>query len=491
MGSLSYLDTYAKKRTVSQYRTGLRRFMEGNPRNATKGVHPADLRQAKTLETACDRYLQALKAVGQGQENPLIARDTVIKAAQNDVEAFLARVKDKAPKTLRLLLSTVRVFLAENEVELPQMFWRKLRKRLGGSRAVTEVYVPSNKELRQILTHMDARGKSLFLCLASSGMRLGEALDLKLQDLDMEKEPVWVEVRAPYTKTGNRRKAFISTEAREALQEWLRIRPRFLGGNQHEQEQHTQTGKKGRKRAAPAKGVCPLCGRGPFKKERSLRIHMIRSHRPVDDGRVWPISSNTAECIWNTAVEKVGLLKKDPVSRKNILTPHSLRKFCRTKLGELVSQDVAEALIGHEGYLTEVYRVHDDKDLAKFYLKAEPALLVFQDAEQIATLRKDLEESKEHLQTIMNGVVSENMQLKEKVRDLEDFKQEAAKTAAKHREQIQLLQDLHLDHLKATKVALQQAGFNPQGLEGLIGYLETLKESSRTHKRARSDRRRV
>ena len=49
--------------------------------------------------------------------------------------------------------------------------------------------VPSNAELRRILTHMDAKGRALFLTLATSGMRIGEALKLKLSDLALNEEP--------------------------------------------------------------------------------------------------------------------------------------------------------------------------------------------------------------------------------------------------------------------------------------------------------------
>ncbi|MEM3551728.1 MAG: hypothetical protein QXV01_11640 [Candidatus Bathyarchaeia archaeon] len=36
---------------------------------------------------------------------------------------------------------------------------------------------------------MDAKGRSLFLVLASSGMRIGEALKLKVEDFDLNPEP--------------------------------------------------------------------------------------------------------------------------------------------------------------------------------------------------------------------------------------------------------------------------------------------------------------
>ncbi|MEM2027605.1 MAG: site-specific integrase [Candidatus Bathyarchaeia archaeon] len=107
------------------------------------------------------------------------------------------------------------MFLMENDIELPALFWRK------GSRALMLDKVPSNAELRQILNHMDAKGRSLFLVLASSGMRIGEALKLMVEDVDLASEPPRINIRGEYTKTGNPRIAFISSEAKETIQEWL------------------------------------------------------------------------------------------------------------------------------------------------------------------------------------------------------------------------------------------------------------------------------
>ncbi len=75
---------------------------------------------------------------------------------------------------------------------------------------------------------MDVRGRALYLTLASSGMRIGETLKVKVADLEMDKEPVRIMVRGEHTKNGDSRIAFVSTEAKEALAEWLRRREHWL-----------------------------------------------------------------------------------------------------------------------------------------------------------------------------------------------------------------------------------------------------------------------
>lgn len=131
-------------------------------------------------------------------------------------------------------MAAVRTLLLENGVELPALFWRRLRGRRKGSRVLLIDKMPSNSELRRILTHMDVKGKALFLVLASSGMRIGEALKLRLGDLELDRELAKISIRGEYTKTGNPRIAFISREAKEALEEWLKLREATSGRLQAE-----------------------------------------------------------------------------------------------------------------------------------------------------------------------------------------------------------------------------------------------------------------
>jgi predicted RNase H-like nuclease (RuvC/YqgF family) len=95
--------------------------------------------------------------------------------------------------------------------------------------------------------------------------------------------------------------------------------------------------------------------------------------------------------------------------------PHVLRKFFRTKMGQVIPVDVTEALMGREGYLTEVYRRYSLEDLAKFYKQGEHTLLVFAESENLSKLK----EEQKQLQALVNGLTAENMELKAKVNALE------------------------------------------------------------------------
>jgi len=307
---------------------------------------------------------------------------------KEDIENFFVAIKGKPPKSVRLMITAVRTFMIENDVEFPQKFWRRLRVKMRGNRARILDKVPNNVELRRIMMHMPIQGKALYLMLASSGMRIGETLKLKLDDVELDKDPPRINIRGEYTKTGNPRLAFFSREANMAVQEWLKNRSKYL-------------------QAAVKKS---------HKYGKSL-----------DDDRLFPFRDCTAYVIWKNAVGKAGLLKKDKETNKYTLHPHVLRKFFRTRMGTVIPVDVAEALMGHEQYLTEVYRRYTVEDLAKFYLQGESALLVFTEAEEVGKLRAEVQEREKQLQTLVNGLTSENLELKTRMSQMEEKLRDANK----------------------------------------------------------------
>jgi len=322
---------------------------------------------------------------------------------EEDMRNFLASVKKMAPKTVKQRLSAVRVFLLENDVELPQKFWRRLRGRVRGNRALTLDKVPNNLQLRRIMMHLPIQGKSLFLCLASSGMRIGEALQLRLGDLDLDADPARVNIRGEYTKSGNSRVTFISKESSEVVEEWLKVREEYL-------------------------------------ESASARSRYDKS---TEDPRLWPFSAVNARHVWNIGLSKTGNGGRDQMTRIRQMHPHTLRKFFRTKLGAVIPVDVVEALMGHEGYLTEVYRRYTMEDLARFYKQGEPALLVFTEAEEVGKLRAEVEDRNKQLQTRVNGLTAENLELKTRFSRMElehvEFKKKIETNLKQLRKQLEEL----------------------------------------------------
>lgn len=301
---------------------------------------------------------------------------------EKDIIAFTVALNGRAPKGIRLRLTAVKMFLMENNIEFPQKFWKKVQRRIKGNRALTLDKVPSNKELRRIIMHLPIHGKALFLLLSSSGMRIGEALKLNLENVKLNETPMQIEIPGEYTKTGNSRYAFASRETKETIQEWVKNREKYI-------------------------------------KSAVLKSHMFKKTEVEKEDRLFPFESQVAYVMWRNALDKARMNERDKSTNVRKLHPHVLRKFFRTRLGAVIPVDVTEALMGHEGYLAEVYRRYSMEDLAKFYLQGEPALLVFTEAEEVSKLKVEVEERNKQLQTLVNGITAENLELESRVSKME------------------------------------------------------------------------
>ena len=278
---------------------------------------------------------------------------------EEDIENFQIKLNGRPPLTVRHMLSNVKTFLEENDVELSKKFWTKIRRRRKGNRAISLDEIPEKSQLKQIFTHMNAKGKALYFMLSSSGMRIGEALQLELDDINLEVVPTTIKILGKYTKTGSSRYSFISQEATEALKEWLKIREESLVTLVHRSN--------------------------------------INRREKINNQRIFPFEHSTARFMWNEALRKAKLNKKDKTTRRMVFHPHVLRKYFRTQMAKEIQADIVEALIGHEGYLTQVYRKYSRKDLAKFYVRGEYTISIFRDTGDLIKVKDELEKEKSDL----------------------------------------------------------------------------------------------
>lgn len=298
------------------------------------------------------------------------------KDYETDVKQFHHSLIDNPPKTIYTALTVVRVFLSENDIELPAKFWRGIRNRTKGSRAVTDDKVPSNLELKKILSHADVRARAFFLTLASSGMRIGETCLIKLNDVDLDSNPSTIHIRAEYTKSGNKRICFISDEASDAIRAWLKHRDRYL--------------------ITACKRSKAFEGYYKRKEKKSPR-----------DSRLFPFSKGTATDVWNRLLNNAEFGDVDERTKVHKMHPHTLRKFFRTRLSLNVPLDVVEALMGHEGYLTAAYRRYSPEQLGELYLNGMSNLAVFEAPADLTDVQEEI-----------TGLRGENKTLKDELMDL-------------------------------------------------------------------------
>jgi len=313
------------------------------------------------------------------------------RTLEDDINGFVTAMTKLAPKSSRLKLTAVKMFLLDAGIELSPIFWRRVQKHIRGSRALTIDKVPENSDLRKIVSHLPIHGKTLVLMLSSSGMRIGEAMGLKLSNVTAVGDLLRIQIPGGITKSGNSRITFASRETKEALDEWFKVREQYI-------------------------------------KSAVGKSHFYHKALENED-RVFPFHQQTAYWIWANALKKTGMTERDQSTNRKLTHLHVLRKFFRTKLGSVISSDVVEALLGHEEGLTAVYRKYSEKDMLRMYAEGEHALLVFGELSGDAqTLRKE-----------MNTVYRENFELRA---TLEEMKQRITKTEQKFENIEKLIQDL-------------------------------------------------
>ena len=377
----SWLDTYANKNTRKVFSVAVKHFL-----SSVYGK-PVD---NGSMEQLAAQYIAECKA----------GRDWF-----KDLLKFAADLHDRPPKSASAFMSGVRSWLEFTlDVELSRKQMRLLRGRLPkGSKARTEEAELTREVLRRILTHTDVKGRALFLFLAASGVRVGEALQLKLDDLNLDADPPEVYVRGEYTKSGDRYQTFLTSEAKEALLEWLKVRQAYLESSANR-------------------------GRGLAKTKR------------LNDNRVFPFSLTVAEQMWRNAIEKAKMADRDSFTNRHKLHIHMLRKFFLSQCKIAVPESVAEAWVGHVGYLDDAYRRYSKEQMREFYRKAEPYLLINvpKDIAEIQTkFQNDLDELREQVAdltrklTDANAInlqlMNENKELRSRVEDLEKQLEKAMK----------------------------------------------------------------
>lgn len=177
-------------------------------------------------------------------------------------------------------------------------------------------------EIRRILAYSAPQKIPLYLLLLSSGMRIGEAIQLTPADIDMTTTRPTIHIRAETTKTRRGRITYCSSECADAIRPLLDAKGKIFG---------TAT--------SPHNTV-------------------------ISETRTYA-----------AAVKRAGLDSKYMTGR-NQITLHVYRAFFFTRAARVHDSNYAHMMTGHSGYLMTYDRLTDAEKL-EMYLKLEKELMVF------------------------------------------------------------------------------------------------------------------
>jgi len=321
---------------------------------------------------------------------------------EQDIKAFWSYLikQDKSPKTVKYYIGATRVFFKNNKIKLDDDVWSDMNRRGNGSRARTREKQITTEIIEQMLPHAKIQSKAMILMLSSSGMRIGELLQLTKDDINFESNPTKIYISAEITKNNVERITFISDEATRHLKEWLKVRNDYL------------------------KTAC---------KRTKIKAYHGLVTKSEDDDTIFPFSDDTARRHWNTILRKTQLNDTDKKTKFHKYRIHGLRKFFRqnfVKSSSSKAYDAVEQIMGHTGYLRGEYATLSEEELRSEYMKGVDHVLVLdrpmlkkEAQEEIERQRNKIEAMKtqmKHQQDQMNKLM-ELMQQKQDLQKAADY----------------------------------------------------------------------
>lgn len=318
------------------------------------------------------------------------------KKYENDMKKFVSSINKLAPVTQKNYISVVKNFFLDNDVEFRHSFWkREVQNKIENGGALTLDRAPTTDELKKILSYGDLKDRSLFTFLATSGMRIGEALQIQLSDIDLKHDPAKISIRSTYVKGKRKpRWTFVSNECKDLLQAWVE----------------------------PSNG-------GESERERYLRITTakIKSCRPnksTVDNRVFPFGDCEARTSWYRLIHRAGVDQKSNETGRYELHVHALRKFFMSELKLELPEVIVEAYAGHSRYLDEAYKRYSLQQLADFYKKGMHRLSIFETTAGFNEINENLKVKDSQILNMekMIEAMKTRMQLLEMKLDVEKLK---------------------------------------------------------------------
>jgi integrase len=251
-------------------------------------------------------------------------------------------VKKLRPNTRRLMLTVLSRYMQLNGVDFDEMELNIVKTRKSNVRYDKPLEYAT---LQKMMDLADTLMKAYLSFLVSTGCRAGETAQLLLSDI----QETVVIIRPEIAKNGHGGKVFLTAEAREYLDLWLKERPAWI----------------------------------EEANKKSLNLYRPR---PAQDNRLFA-------CCYNNLLNRFQHLydavdgESTPTCNydRRKITPHSCRAYFRTHAVKTMPMDLVEYLMRHTGYLTTEYVRMSDEERERAFHKGESALYITRADHRIQT----------------------------------------------------------------------------------------------------------
>ncbi|MDV0440964.1 tyrosine-type recombinase/integrase [Methanorbis furvi] len=287
-----------------------------------------------------------------------------------DANSYFDSIYSLSPKTISLRIGFLIHYLKMNDIAFSAAQDSILSGRLPRSVTVHDEDYLTTERLRSVLAQSDVMMRAIILVLASSGMRIGEVLSFDISQMHGNE----IHMRASQMKGQKPHVYFISVEAVQAVNEWLKVRDVFAT-------------------------------RALLKTKKCL------GHSSVISSCVFPYSYSSIGVKFTLVMQKAGLYERDMVTRRGRITLHSIRKWTDSTMKIHISSNLANALIGHFEAGDSSYRRYTREQLREAYAKVEPYLTILA-PQEYADLKSETQQQLASHDKLLVGLMEENYQIK-------------------------------------------------------------------------------
>ena len=356
-------------------------------------------------------------------------RKNALKKYYADLDKYSNAIKNIPPKTIRNRFAGVKKYFTTYHIDFPNQIWKDLNSQSGARKAYTRTKkcTPTVEDLRFILSEARLRQKALISFACSTGLRIDEAVLVKISDINWENCSVIAKRKGGYYGI-----VFFTEECKQILYEWLSKRKEYI------------------------------------KNKRRKSKFVREAKQTKEDERLFPFDENNARDIWNNLLERAGppfnervvinekhITKKGKSYQRYTYNFQCLRRFWFSQLeGARAPKNHVDAIGAHSSELDTTYKQitsHTDKlarDYKKTYDKYSGCLNIFSDYERV---KSEIGDKFNYQNRMIQNLKDENSYLKDEV---EDLKKKVS------------------DEMTTTHFAVEQASDIEKGSDKVIGELQ-------------------